>query len=146
MGSGVVRNSLVGVVIALLHALSACGSPAQGSREDLAARIDELQAPPVMRPLSDHYNDCSPQKTPCPSLVRWLELDGPIEAIKGEFISSLRARGFDPRPNSVDPNLLTMPHGDYLYFIVFGGGSRYPNDPVPSNVDVELIVTHLDKG
>jgi hypothetical protein len=146
MGSGVVRNSLAGAVIAFLLALPGCGSPAQGSREDLAARIDELQAPSIMRPLSDHYNDCSPQKPTCPSLVRWLELDGPIEAVRDEFISNLRRRGFDPRPTSVDPNVFTRRHGDYLYFIVFGGGSRYPNDQVPSNVDVEFTVTQLDKG
>src|SRR5919106_657340 len=146
MGSGSSGNSLLGAVIALLLALPACGSPAQGSREDLAERIEELQAPSVMRPLSDHYNDCSQPEAVCPSLVQWLELDGPIDATRDEFISSLRGRGFDPRPNSVDPNVISMPHGDYLYWIVFGGGSRNPDDPVPSNVEVELIVTHLDKG
>jgi hypothetical protein len=99
-----------------------------------------------MQPLSDHYTDCSRKVTPCPTLVRWHELDGPIDATRDEFISRLRARGFDPRPNSVDPNIVSMPHGDYMYWIVFGGGSRNPDDPVPSNVEVELIVTRLDKG
>jgi hypothetical protein len=143
---------LLKALIPLLVVLAAAGfwflkmrPPAEGSREDLTARLDAVEVDALVE-TNEFYTsepDCHNVPT-CPGLVRYYSIPGSIEAARDEVAARLSEKGFKVTPNGVDPNLIVASEesGRYMYFLVFHppGGTLPMHNVLPPSVEADLGV------
>ena len=117
--------------------LAACGGPAVGSEEDLAAQLDELELPASFVQLGQHHDgDCS---ATCPLLVRWYDSVEPLDATRAEARARLEALGATvTEPSPTDLDLLVGRTEDRVFFVVLDADMIAGNEFAPSGTDVEI--------
>ena len=119
-------------------------APAQGSREDLAGRLDAV-VPDSMQQIDEFYNtpsECA-VAPPCPSVTRYYSIQGSIEAARDQAVEIARDKGLEIKPNSVEPNLIVASEDEYVYFLVFHPPPQDgPLDKtLPSYVEADLTIS-----
>ena len=114
----------VGVVVVLLAAAGlvykGMRPPVPGSREDLAARLEEWR-PSSMKETKSFYEtgDGCVTELACPQYVGWYSITGSVGAARDEVIMLLEQRGVEYRQNPMESNLITAKDDGYMYFFVF---------------------------
>jgi hypothetical protein len=118
-------------------------TPEPGSRKDLAGRLDEI-VPDSMYQIDEFYQARSECEVfiSCPQVTGWYSIQGSVPAARSDLIARLDQEGLEFEPSSVEPNLLVVNDGDYLYFLVF---HEPPLDgpldrTLPSYVEADLSV------
>ncbi len=128
-----------GVVVMAL--LAACGGPEPGSQEDLRARLDAIGLPASLVELDHHYNTSCPP--PCPSIVIWYEVIGPLEQMRSELVGAMTAAGWDVHEPAAGWLHVARSEDHILYLVVDPARIAANNAYAPPGAKVEIVLGTL---
>lgn len=134
---------IVTIVCGAALLVVASSAPEPGSKEDLAGRLDAI-VPDSMHQIDQFYksrNECDVFLA-CPEVTEWYSIQGSVSAARSDLIARLDQEGLEFEPSTVEPNLIVVNQGKYIYFLVF---HEPPLDgpldrTLPSYVEADLTI------